>query len=53
MVFFSNLTKMYLFNNIQGFFILFLKKNHIKNDPLRKSHVDESVFVNGCVQKTN
>lgn len=53
MVFFSNLTKMYLFNNIQGFIILFLKKNHIKNDPLRKSHVDESVFVNGCVQKTN
>lgn len=53
MVFFSNLTKMYLFNNIQGFIILFFKKNHIKNDPLRKSHVDESVFVNGCVQKTN
>lgn len=44
MVFFSNLTKMYLFNNIQGFIILFFKKNHIKNDPLRKSHVDESVL---------
>lgn len=50
MVFFSNLTKMYLLNNIQGFIILFLKKIISRMTPW-ENHTLTKVFLSMVVYR--